>query len=389
VADRSYYEVLGVAQTASQEEIRAAHRRLVKFAHPDAGGSAALFDLVREAYGVLGDPAQRAQYDRGRTSAHEPPTTGDASSAERCNDTPRSRHTNTPPPRQPGFTTRSDAPKGRPKRYGPFASLLLVMVLSAGLKLYGAAADRDHAFLLRFGAALLGCLLLWTFVGAGAGRIADRLLSLAALAALLGGAGTLAWPALASDDAPSSAPNVSIDTTGEAPSPAPSMPPVTAAATSAVPGPASGTTPPTTTSPIKTAPPPPPPDPCAYKSKVHASYILASEQEPDGIGTDYWPRVSIRNDSSRPVVVAFQGEGEASNPDFPKYPLQMGWGVDDLPITVRPHSIKTRDLGHDTGEVLAVFRGGTITKMHLTARAGHSDDFVYGAGASCALHVSR
>jgi hypothetical protein len=48
----------------------------------------------------------------------------------------------------------------------------------------------------------------------------------------------------------------------------------------------------------------------------------------------------------------------------------------------------TRDLGHDTGEVLAIFKGGTITKMRLTARVGLSDHFVYGDGDSCALHVS-
>ena len=60
---RTCYETLGVSPTASAPEIRTAYRRLLRQAHPDLGGSAALLDLVNEAYDTLKDPSRRAQYD--------------------------------------------------------------------------------------------------------------------------------------------------------------------------------------------------------------------------------------------------------------------------------------------------------------------------------------
>src|SRR5688500_9107219 len=61
----THYEVLGLPEGASGEEVRQAYRRLVKGAHPDLAGDAARFRLVTAAYDVLSDPAQRAAYDRG------------------------------------------------------------------------------------------------------------------------------------------------------------------------------------------------------------------------------------------------------------------------------------------------------------------------------------
>lgn len=61
----THYQVLGVREGASVEEVRQAYRRLVKAAHPDLAGDPAQFRLVTEAYDVLSDPAQRAAYDRG------------------------------------------------------------------------------------------------------------------------------------------------------------------------------------------------------------------------------------------------------------------------------------------------------------------------------------
>ena len=64
----THYEVLGISEGASEEEVRQAYRRLVKAAHPDAAGDPARFRLITEAYDVLSDPAQRQVYDRTRPS---------------------------------------------------------------------------------------------------------------------------------------------------------------------------------------------------------------------------------------------------------------------------------------------------------------------------------
>jgi curved DNA-binding protein len=58
-----YYSILGVAKSANQDEIKRAYRKLAMQHHPDKGGDEAKFKQINEAYSVLGDPAQRAQYD--------------------------------------------------------------------------------------------------------------------------------------------------------------------------------------------------------------------------------------------------------------------------------------------------------------------------------------
>lgn len=61
------YEVLGVRSTATQEELRRAYRRLARQTHPDTGGTAAAFQAVQEAWELIGEPDDRARYDRGET----------------------------------------------------------------------------------------------------------------------------------------------------------------------------------------------------------------------------------------------------------------------------------------------------------------------------------
>lgn len=62
-----YYELLGVAKTASADEIKSAYRKLALKYHPDRNkeaGAAEKFTQINEAYSVLSDAEKRAHYDR-------------------------------------------------------------------------------------------------------------------------------------------------------------------------------------------------------------------------------------------------------------------------------------------------------------------------------------
>lgn len=62
-----YYSILGVAKTASPDEIKSAYRKLAKQHHPDrTGGDDTQFKQINEAYDTLKDPARRQQYDNPR-----------------------------------------------------------------------------------------------------------------------------------------------------------------------------------------------------------------------------------------------------------------------------------------------------------------------------------
>jgi curved DNA-binding protein len=63
VAEKNYYEVLGVKEDASADEIKKAFKKLARKHHPDAGGDEARFKDVSEAYEVLSDKEKREEYD--------------------------------------------------------------------------------------------------------------------------------------------------------------------------------------------------------------------------------------------------------------------------------------------------------------------------------------
>ena len=72
---RCYYEVLGVARNASDEELKKAFRRLAMKNHPDRcpddPHAQDRFKEAKEAYEILGDPQRRALYDQYGHAAFE------------------------------------------------------------------------------------------------------------------------------------------------------------------------------------------------------------------------------------------------------------------------------------------------------------------------------
>src|SRR5437762_12001768 len=65
--EKDYYKALGVSQSASDKEVKAAYRKLSKQYHPDANkGSEERFKEISAAYDVLGDTAKRKEYDEVR-----------------------------------------------------------------------------------------------------------------------------------------------------------------------------------------------------------------------------------------------------------------------------------------------------------------------------------
>jgi curved DNA-binding protein CbpA len=71
VTQKDYYQILGVPENATQEEVKKAYRKLAVRYHPDKNPgnikeSEAKFKEISEAYYVLSDEKRRAQYDQMR-----------------------------------------------------------------------------------------------------------------------------------------------------------------------------------------------------------------------------------------------------------------------------------------------------------------------------------
>lgn len=95
-----YYQILGVPEQASQDDIRTAYRRLVVRFHPDRNRDPSAGDKIREinvAYDVLSDPEKRRKYDLSRTITWTEPLV-----------TPQPAH------RDPAYRRRRAQPRPRP-----------------------------------------------------------------------------------------------------------------------------------------------------------------------------------------------------------------------------------------------------------------------------------
>jgi molecular chaperone DnaJ len=80
---KNYYEILGVPESSSDEEIKNAYKRLAKKYHPDKHSGNKVFEEkfkeVSQAYQTLSNPKQRAEYDqtiRFRQSSYGQQQTG-------------------------------------------------------------------------------------------------------------------------------------------------------------------------------------------------------------------------------------------------------------------------------------------------------------------------
>lgn len=59
---KDYFNILGVGQSASDDEIKRAYRGLAMKHHPDRGGDQTKFQEIQEAYAVLSDPQKKAEW---------------------------------------------------------------------------------------------------------------------------------------------------------------------------------------------------------------------------------------------------------------------------------------------------------------------------------------
>ena len=84
---KDYYAELGIAESASREDIDRAYRNAARKRHPDGGGSDEAMKSLNEARDILTDPETRKAYDaerRPKSQAQAPSMTFDPYAASRA-----------------------------------------------------------------------------------------------------------------------------------------------------------------------------------------------------------------------------------------------------------------------------------------------------------------
>ncbi|MCC6484395.1 MAG: J domain-containing protein [Armatimonadetes bacterium] len=148
---RNYYEILGVAQGATQAEIKASYRRLVRKYHPDIHPDKRLAQRamvqINEAYGVLSDPDRRSYYDVEQAAAKRAGSTPTSSISR-----PRPAPSAAPPPRSAPDRALRDAEfafiRGRMGEAEAYCREALRLQRSSG-RAYAILGDIYHARNLR------------------------------------------------------------------------------------------------------------------------------------------------------------------------------------------------------------------------------------------------
>jgi len=66
---KNYYEILGVDENATQDDIKKAYRKLSKQYHPDVNPDGEeKFKDIAEAYDIIGDPEKRQDYENKKNN---------------------------------------------------------------------------------------------------------------------------------------------------------------------------------------------------------------------------------------------------------------------------------------------------------------------------------